>query len=270
MRVVFMGSPAFSVPVLDALVAAGHELVGVVTQPDRRRGRGKDLLPSPVKARALELGLPVFTPERIRREPELQARLGALGADVSVVVAFGQILPPEVLASSGGAPVGDTSTGMTYQPLESAADPHGAAAAPTAPNTAAPTSIGVTVAPSRASTNAASTAPPPSCDTPRIALAMPALSAIGSIASEDAIGAITMVIAFATTAQPNQSHTDGTPPSASTTSNIAIDTATCRLADQRNINREPKRSISRLLSTNARAMPAPDNPKNTVNCASRP
>ena len=98
MKILFWGTPAYAVPSLDALVAAGHELVGVVTQPDRRRGRGKALLPSPVKARALQLGLPVFTPERIRREPDCQRQLADLGADLYVVVAFGQILPPEVLA----------------------------------------------------------------------------------------------------------------------------------------------------------------------------
>ena len=98
MKILFWGTPNYAVPSLDALVAAGHELVGVVSQPDRRRGRGKALLPSPVKARALELDLPVFTPERIRREPEAQQQLAALGADAYVVVAFGQILPPEVLA----------------------------------------------------------------------------------------------------------------------------------------------------------------------------
>ena len=97
MKILFWGTPAYAVPSLDALVEAGHELVGVVSQPDRRRGRGKALMPSPVKARALELGLPVFTPERIRREPELQQQLAALGADAYVVVAFGQILPQEVL-----------------------------------------------------------------------------------------------------------------------------------------------------------------------------
>lgn len=98
MKILFWGTPAYAVPSLDALVAAGHELVGVVSQPDRRRGRGKQLVPSPVKARALELGLAVFTPERIRREPELQQQLAALNADAYVVVAFGQLLPPEVLA----------------------------------------------------------------------------------------------------------------------------------------------------------------------------
>jgi len=97
MKILFWGTPAYAVPSLDALVAGGHTLVGVVSQPDRRRGRGKELVASPVKARALELGLPVFTPERIRRDGECQAQLAALGADLSVVVAFGQLLPPAVL-----------------------------------------------------------------------------------------------------------------------------------------------------------------------------
>lgn len=98
LKVLFWGTPAYAVPSLDALVAAGHQLVGVVTQPDRRRGRGNELQPSAVKQRALELGLPVFTPERIRREPMQQQALAQLGADLSVVVAFGQLLPPAVLA----------------------------------------------------------------------------------------------------------------------------------------------------------------------------
>jgi methionyl-tRNA formyltransferase len=98
MKILFWGTPAYAVPSLEALVAAGHQLVGVVTQPDRRRGRGKQLMASAVKARALELGIPVFTPERIRRDSACQAQLAALEADLSMVVAFGQILPPEVLA----------------------------------------------------------------------------------------------------------------------------------------------------------------------------
>ena len=97
MKVLFWGTPAYALPSLEALLQAGHEMVGVVSQPDRRRGRGNDLIAAPIKARALELGLPVFTPERIRRELDSQADLAALGADLSVVVAFGQILPPEVL-----------------------------------------------------------------------------------------------------------------------------------------------------------------------------
>ena len=84
-------------PTLDALHKAGHTIVGVVTQPDRRRGRGKQLVPSPVKARAEQLSLPVFTPVRIRRDEDCKEELAALGADASVVVAFGQILPKDVL-----------------------------------------------------------------------------------------------------------------------------------------------------------------------------
>ncbi len=80
-----------------ALHSEGHTLVGVVTQPDRRRGRGKTLMPSPVKTKALELGLQVFTPERIKKDEACQEQLAMLGAELSVVVAFGQILPKAVL-----------------------------------------------------------------------------------------------------------------------------------------------------------------------------
>ena len=97
MRLLYWGTPAYAVPTLSALHAAGHTIVGVVTQPDRRRGRGKQLVPSPVKQRAIELGCPVFTPERIRRDADCQQQLADLTPDASVVVAFGQILPVEVL-----------------------------------------------------------------------------------------------------------------------------------------------------------------------------
>ena len=97
MRVLFWGTPQYAVPTLKALHAAGHQVVGVVTQPDRRRGRGKQLMPSPVKQVALELDCPVFTPERIRRDLECQQALASLEADLSIVVAFGQILPTSVL-----------------------------------------------------------------------------------------------------------------------------------------------------------------------------
>lgn len=96
-NILYWGTPGYAVPTLRALHEAGHTIVGVVTQPDRRRGRGKQLMPSAVKAAALELGIPVFTPERIRKDPDCQSQLAQLGADVSVVVAFGQILPKEVL-----------------------------------------------------------------------------------------------------------------------------------------------------------------------------
>ena len=150
MRVLFWGTPAYAVPSLNALVAAGHRLVGVVTQPDRRRGRGAALGPSAVKARALELqaelgqAIPVFTPERIRREPATQQALAELGADLSVVVAFGQLLPPEVLAQPaygcwnghgsllprwrGAAPIqwslieGDGETGVGIMAMEAGLD----------------------------------------------------------------------------------------------------------------------------------------------------
>jgi len=97
LRLLYWGTPAYAVPTLSALHAAGHTIVGVVTQPDRRRGRGKQVVPSPVKQRAIELGCPVFTPERIRRDADCQKQLADLTPDASVVVAFGQILPVEVL-----------------------------------------------------------------------------------------------------------------------------------------------------------------------------
>ena len=97
MKILFWGTPAYAVPTLQALHAAGHTIVGVVTQPDRRRGRGKQLMPSAVKVAALELEIPVFTPERIRNDLACQEQLASLKADLYVVVAFGQILPQSVL-----------------------------------------------------------------------------------------------------------------------------------------------------------------------------
>ena len=98
LKILFWGTPSYAVPTLDALHSAGHQIVGVVSQPDRRRGRGGQLIHSAVKEKSLTLGLPVFTPERIRRDHHCQQQLANLGADLSVVVAFGQILPAEVLA----------------------------------------------------------------------------------------------------------------------------------------------------------------------------
>jgi methionyl-tRNA formyltransferase len=95
-RIVFMGSPDFSLPSLRAL-AARYQLVGVVTQPDRPAGRGQRLTPPPVKRLAEELGLPVIQPRRLR-EPEAMAQLAAWAPDLLVVVAFGQILRPDVLS----------------------------------------------------------------------------------------------------------------------------------------------------------------------------
>ena len=97
MKILFWGTPEYAVPTLSALHQAGHTIVGVVTQPDRRRGRGKQLVPSPVKQLGLELNLPVFTPDRIKNDLPCQQQLADLQADLSVVVAFGQILPLSVL-----------------------------------------------------------------------------------------------------------------------------------------------------------------------------
>ena len=97
MNILFWGTPDYAVPTLMALHQAGHTIVGVVTQPDRRRGRGKTLVPSAVKAKAIKMGLRVFTPERIKQDETCQQQLAELQPDLSVVVAFGQILPKSVL-----------------------------------------------------------------------------------------------------------------------------------------------------------------------------
>lgn len=91
-----MGTPGFAVFSLEALAGAGMEIAGVVSQPDRPRGRGKKVLPSPVKDQALALGLPVYQPERVREENFIRLLRG-LKPDVVAVVAFGQILPGEIL-----------------------------------------------------------------------------------------------------------------------------------------------------------------------------
>lgn len=96
MRVVFMGTPDFSVGTLRELVKAGHEVVGVVSQPDKPKGRGKSLMPTPVKEAALELGLPVYQPKKVR-DPEFLEGLRELAPEVIVVVAFGQMIPQSIL-----------------------------------------------------------------------------------------------------------------------------------------------------------------------------
>ncbi len=95
MRVVFMGTPEFAVPSLQALLDAGHEVAGVFTQPDRPAGRGKKLQASPVKQLAQAHGIPVFQPQRIRRDGVEDLR--TLAPEVCVTAAFGQILSQEVL-----------------------------------------------------------------------------------------------------------------------------------------------------------------------------
>ena len=96
MRIVFMGTPDFAVPTLTALIEGGHEVVAVVTQPDKPKGRGGKMQYTPVKEAAVAHGIPVFQPVKIR-EPEAVEELRKYNADIMVVIAFGQILPKEIL-----------------------------------------------------------------------------------------------------------------------------------------------------------------------------
>lgn len=96
MRIIFMGTPDFSVGTLEALVEAGHDVCLAVTQPDKPKGRGKEMQPTPVKAAAQRRGIPVYQPKRIR-DPECVEELKKYNADVMVVIAFGQILPKTIL-----------------------------------------------------------------------------------------------------------------------------------------------------------------------------
>ena len=143
MRIIFMGTPEFSVPVLDALVAAGHDIAAVYTQPPRPAGRGKKDRPQAVHLRALELGLPVRHPVSLRN-PQAQAELADLNADIAVVVAYGLILPQAVLDAPrlgclnihasllprwrGAAPIhraimaGDAQTGVCIMQMEAGLD----------------------------------------------------------------------------------------------------------------------------------------------------
>ena len=98
MRIVFMGTPDFSVPALKALVDAGHEVAAVVTQPDRPKGRGKDVQMTPVKLQALEYGIPVYQPEKVK-DPAFVEILKELHPEAIVVIAFGQILSKAILLS---------------------------------------------------------------------------------------------------------------------------------------------------------------------------
>jgi methionyl-tRNA formyltransferase len=143
MRIIFMGTPEFAVPTLDALVDAGHDVVAVYSQPPRRAGRGKALTPSPVQRRAEALGLPVRTPETLR-DGTVQADFRTLEADIAVVAAYGLILPQAVLDAPrdgcvnvhasllprwrGAAPVqrailaGDAVTGVTIMDMATGLD----------------------------------------------------------------------------------------------------------------------------------------------------
>ena len=96
MKIIFMGTPDFSVGTLEALIAAGHEITLVVSQPDKPKGRGHELSPTPVKAAALKHGLPVYQPKKMR-DPEVVEKLRETEADVIVVIAFGQMIPKSIL-----------------------------------------------------------------------------------------------------------------------------------------------------------------------------
>ena len=93
MKLVFCGTPGFAVPTLENLVSGGFEVRLVVTQPDKPRGRGLEMAPSPVKSRALELGLPVVQPEKIKNNDEFREQLGRVGAQAIVVIGYGRIIP---------------------------------------------------------------------------------------------------------------------------------------------------------------------------------
>jgi methionyl-tRNA formyltransferase len=143
MRLVFMGTPDFAVPALEALVSAGHEVAAVYTQPPRPAGRGQRDRPSPVQARAEALGLPVRTPRSLR-DPGAQAAFAALKPEAAVVVAYGLILPQAVLDAPakgclnihasllprwrGAAPIhravmaGDAETGVSIMRMEAGLD----------------------------------------------------------------------------------------------------------------------------------------------------
>ncbi len=143
MRLIYMGTPDFAVPALDALYGAGHEIVCVYTQPPRPAGRGKKPRPSPVQSRAEALGLPVRHPASLKG-PEEQAEFAALNADLAVVAAYGLILPRAVLDAPaqgclnihasllprwrGAAPIhraimaGDAETGVCIMRMEAGLD----------------------------------------------------------------------------------------------------------------------------------------------------
>jgi methionyl-tRNA formyltransferase len=96
LRVVFLGTPEFAIPTLNAILASAHRVVGVVTQPDRPRGRGQQTSDAPVKMRAKEAGLPVLQPSSLK-DPEFGAALEAFAADIGVVAAYGKIIPETVI-----------------------------------------------------------------------------------------------------------------------------------------------------------------------------
>ena len=144
MKLVFCGTPRFAVPTLEKLVSGGFEVRLVVTQPDKPRGRGLELAPSPVKSRALELGLPVVQPDKIKNNAEFRAQLAALRPEAIVVVGYGRIIPQWMIGLPplgninlhasllpkyrGAAPIqwaiamGETVTGVTTMRIDAGLD----------------------------------------------------------------------------------------------------------------------------------------------------
>lgn len=140
LRTIFMGTPTFAVPALDALLSANCDIIGVYTQPDRRSGRGRRLTAPPVKQAAIKRGLPVFQPPSLRRDAEARRHIASCAPDLIVVVAYGLFLPSDTLAVPplgalnihpsllpryrGPSPVataileGDKSTGVTLMQLD--------------------------------------------------------------------------------------------------------------------------------------------------------
>ena len=98
MKIVYWGTPKYSAENLVSIVKAGNDVIAVVTQPDRKRNRGKALTPSPVKKTAIDFGIPVYTTQSISKDQNIKNILSDLNADVYIVVAFGQILPTDILA----------------------------------------------------------------------------------------------------------------------------------------------------------------------------
>ena len=144
MKIIFWGTPKYAADNLIDIHRAGHEIIAVITQPDRKRGRGKKITPSPVKNVAINLGLPVFTTPSISKDDKTKDILRNLNADIFVVVAFGQILPLDIInypkfgcwnshasllpAWRGAAPIqwsilnGDTKTGVCIMSMEEGLD----------------------------------------------------------------------------------------------------------------------------------------------------
>ena len=143
MKIVFMGTPDFAAGALKSLITAGHEITAVYTQPDKPKGRGKEVQMSPVKELALQYSIPVYQPRRIKEAEEV-ARLKEIPADIFVVAAFGQILSQEILDMPkygcvnihasllpkyrGAAPIqwavinGEEKTGITIQQMDAGID----------------------------------------------------------------------------------------------------------------------------------------------------